>query len=131
MIYLLDTNTVSALMVGHTTVSERFKYHDAQGDILGLCIPVYYELQRGLLKNQSFKRLERLKLDIVSLMVVYQTFNDDWIQAAHFWAEMRQRGRQLSDVDLLLAAMTYRLQAILVSNDQDFVGLPIQQEDWR
>jgi predicted nucleic acid-binding protein len=55
----------------------------------------------------------------------------DWRQAAAFWAEARKAGKQLSDVDLLLAAMTLRLDGILVSADDDFDALAVKNENWR
>ncbi len=55
----------------------------------------------------------------------------DWDQAARFWADMTKRGRQFSDIDLLLASVVARLDATLVSADADFDALPIKREDWR
>lgn len=55
----------------------------------------------------------------------------DWRQAAQFWAEVRSTGKQLSDVDLLIAALAFRLNAVIVSNDDDFEALPVHRENWR
>lgn len=55
----------------------------------------------------------------------------DWEQAARFWAETRRKGKQLSDADLLLAALAARLGAIIVSADEDFDALPVKRENWR
>ena len=44
----------------------------------------------------------------------------DWHQASQYWADARHAGRQLSDVDLLLAAVAARLDAVIVSSDEDF-----------
>lgn len=55
----------------------------------------------------------------------------DWQQAAQFWAKTVRHGKQLADVDLLLAVLTQRLDATLVSADDDFASLPIQRENWR
>jgi len=51
--------------------------------------------------------------------------------AAQLWADMRNRGRQFSDVDLLIASLAQRLNAVVVTADADFAMLPIQSEDWR
>ena len=55
----------------------------------------------------------------------------DWRQAAQFWADTRSTGKQLSDVDLLVAALAKRLDAIIISNDDDFDALPVKRENWR
>jgi predicted nucleic acid-binding protein len=44
---------------------------------------------------------------------------------------MTTKGRQFSDMDLLIAAIAKRLDAILVSSDSDFDALPVTREDWR
>ena len=44
---------------------------------------------------------------------------------------MRNQGKQLSDVDLLIAALAQRLDGVVVTSDDDFDALPIQRENWR
>jgi len=34
-------------------------------------------------------------------------------------------------VDLLIAALALRLDAIIVTNDEDFLALPVKRENWR
>ena len=46
------------------------------------------------------------------------------------WAVMRGQGIQLSDVDLLVAAVGIRLNGIIVTDDQDFDDLPVRVENW-
>ncbi len=55
----------------------------------------------------------------------------DWLQAAQYWLNAISAGKQLSDMDLLIAALVTRLNATLVSADTDFDALPIKREDWR
>jgi predicted nucleic acid-binding protein len=52
-------------------------------------------------------------------------------QAAQFWAVARNAGRQLFDVDLLIAALAFRLNTVVVTNDNDFNALPVRHENWR
>jgi predicted nucleic acid-binding protein len=55
----------------------------------------------------------------------------DWRVAAKLWSDARRRGRQLSDIDVLLAAMTLRLNGILITDDGDFAYLPLARtENW-
>jgi predicted nucleic acid-binding protein len=55
----------------------------------------------------------------------------DWEQAAKFWADSRRKGRQFSEVDLLIAAVAVRLNAVIISDDNDFDALPVKRENWR
>ena len=131
MIYLLDTNAISDMMVRHANVVQQFKRHDAAGDIIGFCSPVAYELRRGLLWRNATQQLARLENGIFSLLLHYPLTESDWEQAASLWAGTRRRGKQLSEIDLLLAALAQRINAVIVSNDTDFDALVVNREDWR
>lgn len=69
--------------------------------------------------------------ELMPLMSIMLLEVEYWLQGARFWAESVSRGRQLSDVDLLLAALVFRRGAVLVSNDADFDNLPVHRVDWR
>jgi predicted nucleic acid-binding protein len=53
--------------------------------------------------------------------------SSDWEQAARLWADAVSRGKQLSDVDLLIASIALRQNAIIVSSDADFDAFPIKR----
>ena len=131
MLYLLDTNTVSDILAGHINVSRRMKDHLVSDDLLGLCRPVYFELLRGLIWRNSSNKLRTLRTRVIPLMDWIELQNGDWEQAARFWSDARRIGKQLGDPDLLLAALAYRENAIIVSSDTDFDVLPIRRENWR
>ncbi len=57
--------------------------------------------------------------------------DDDWRQAAQFWANAVNAGRQLADTDLLIAAIAKRVDGVVVTDDGDFDALPIRRENWR
>ena len=57
--------------------------------------------------------------------------DDDWQVAAQLWGTMRNQGKQFSDADLLIAALAQRLNAVVVTADDDFAALSIQRENWR
>jgi len=45
--------------------------------------------------------------------------------------DLRRRGRVLSQVDVMLAALTRQMQLTLVTADQDFAALPdVKTENW-
>lgn len=131
MIYLLDTNTLSHFMSRQTPVVRTVTDRLAKDHTLGICRPVYYEILRGLFWRKASAKLQVFLEDIVPLFTPFALDDSDWETAARFWADSRSKGKQISDPDLLLAALTYRLGAILVSSDADFNALPITREDWR
>jgi predicted nucleic acid-binding protein len=72
-----------------------------------------------------------LREKIIPLLDYIPLDDEDWLQAARLWADTRRQGRQLSDVDVLVAAVAFRRSAIIVSSDTDFDSLPVRREDWR
>ena len=57
---------------------------------------------------------------------------DDWDEAAELWAQLRRRGRQVTDADLLIGVYAERRSAIVVtSNVRDFVPMNVRVENWR
>lgn len=132
MIYLLDTNAISDwLSPAPMLMESRVKEALRAGHLLIICQPIYYEVRRGLIARNYLRRLRLLHDSIVPLLE-YQVLEDsDWIQAGDFWVEADRKGKKLSDIDLLLAALAHRLDAIIVSADADFDALPVKREDWR
>ncbi len=131
MRYVLDTNTISDYLEYHPEVTRHFEKHLARNELLILCQPVNYELQKGLLWRHNQKKL-RLLQETILVHLTPETLTDaDWLQAAQFWAQARRAGKQLSDIDCLIAALTVRLAATLASRDTDFDALPVTCVNWR
>lgn len=131
MIYVLDTNVISDLIAGQEMVSQNFSQVLLDADTICLCQPVLYEVRRGLFWRSNTAKLTIFTEKISPRLTKVAVTDADWVQAAELWASAVRRGKQLSDVDLLLAAVTQRLEATLVSSDADFDALPIQRMNWR
>jgi len=131
MIYILDTNVISDLMKNHSAVQANHDGALRVGDVLAICQPVYHEALRGLLWSGSTNRRQILDEIIIPEIDYIELVDDDWRQAAAFWADLRRAGKQLSDMDLLIAAVTLRVGGVLVTADDDFDALPIQRQNWR
>jgi len=129
--YVLDTNVISDALRQNERVRSQLRRSVVEENTVCLCQPVYYELLRGLLKANAVTKLSVLQDEIRPLVTWIPLTDADWEQAARFWAEATGKGRQFSDVDLLIAAVAARLNGILVSADDDFDALPITREDWR
>jgi predicted nucleic acid-binding protein len=125
LIYLLDTNVVADLAANVRLIWQRFDQSFEAGDSIGLCQPVLYEVRRGFFWRQSPTKATVFERQILLHLTLFPLTDADWLQAARFWAEAVRNGKQLSDVDLLLAALAQRLDATLVSSDEDFAILPV------
>ncbi len=129
--YILDTNVIADRIRRHLQVFARLTLASEAGSILGLCDPVRYEVARGLAKIKATGKLRIFRDEISPLMDHLALIHEDWLLAAQLWAAMRNRGKQFSDMDLLIASMAHRLNAVVVTADADFAMLPIKSENWR
>ncbi len=130
-IYVLDTNVLSdvAAPEPNQTVLHHLAGH--RQDILCLCEAVDYEIRRGYLKTGATSKLSAYENKVRRQFQWVSITEEDWKNAAMLWAEMANRGRAFSDVDLLVAAVAQRLNAIIVSADGDFDALSLTRENWR
>ena len=129
MIYLLDTNAISDILNKNEIVLANLKQH--QGANIYLCEPTYYEVLRGILKKNATRQEQILKERLKNMFLWESVLEQDWIDAAYLWAKMVNSGRQLSDMDLLIGVIAKRLNAILVTSDNDFQALGLPIENWR
>ena len=129
MIYVLDTNVLSDSLRSHVTVRTQIRAHRTHS--LCLCQPVDYEVRRGLLRKDAKTQLHLYETVIKPPFRWIPLVDDDWRQAARLWADAVSQGKQLADIDLLVAAIAIRLNAVIVTADDDFDTLPVQRINWR
>lgn len=129
--YLVDTNVLADRMKAIEPVSRRLTQNLSVGHRVCLCQPVHCEVVRGLLKINATTKLGQFQTTIVPLLEWLPLTDVDWRQAAQFWADARNAGKQLSDIDVLIAALAQRLDAVIVSDDDDFNTLRVKRENWR
>lgn len=129
-VYVMDTNVFSIVApVPNPTVLANLARR--RQDTLCVCEAVDYEIRRGYLKTNATTRLAAYESKVKQQFQWVAITEDDWKQAARFWADMANMGRAFSDVDLLVAAVAKRLGGLIVSADADYDALPIQRENWR
>jgi len=127
--YLLDINTVSALIKAHPTVARRV----TAAPMSALCISVITEgeLLFGLAKRPAAKRLHLAVRELLRCVDVLPWNSDAAARYGTVRAAMERAGKNLSPLDMLIAAHALQMEATLVTNDQVFrhvAGLHI--EDW-
>ena len=131
LIYLLDTNAVADRINGLQNTTQKLNSVITDGHRVCLCAPIHYEVLRGLLWTNAPLKRRRYEEQFIPALEWIDLIDADWQQAAQFWADARRKGKQLADVDCLLAALAVRLNASIVSADADFDALPVKREDWR
>jgi predicted nucleic acid-binding protein len=131
LIYLMDTNTITDLIEGYQQVTLTLSQKIIEEHTIGLCPPVYYEVMRGLQWKNLLRKQAVFQNSILPQLDWIPFVEDEWDQAIQFWVSAKSKGRQLSDMDVLLAAIAQRLNTVIVSSDTDFDALPVQRENWR
>lgn len=127
--YMLDTNTVSHLIKGHSAVMRRV----VAVPMASLCISAITkgELLFGLAKRPDAKRLHNAVQELLRRIDVLPW---DSVIADHYGtvrATMERQGKILAPLDLLIAAHALSVDAVLVTNDQSFGQLNhLHIEDW-
>jgi predicted nucleic acid-binding protein len=129
--YLLDTNHLSEAVRRVSVVRDRVQHLRRQGEIFGTCGPALCELLVGIRQRGDAGRTRR-RVD--GLLQVVRLWPVDLDIAEHYgeiYEELRQAGRALSQVDIMLAGIARQLSATLLTTDQDFAALAdIQTENW-
>jgi predicted nucleic acid-binding protein len=131
MKYILDTNAISDYLHLFEPTVTRIRQAIRQGHTVYLASPVQYEVLRGLLKANAHRQHRVFEQEFAPQLEYLAVTEADWRTTAQYWATTRSAGKQLSDIDLLLAALALRLDAVIVSNDGDFDALPVRRENWR
>ena len=127
--YMLDTNTVSHLIKGHSAVMRRV----VAVPMASLCFSAITkgELLFGLAKRPDAKRLHNAVQELLRRVDVLPW---DSVIAEHYGtvrATMERQGKILAPLDLLIAAHALSVDAVLVTNDQSFGQLNhLHIEDW-
>jgi tRNA(fMet)-specific endonuclease VapC len=129
--YLLDTNHLGAALDNESRVYERILAARRQGSRVGTCAPVLCELAVGI--EQTARRetnwrslgvfLRQIRIwpiDAVTARIYGEIYND-----------LRSRGRVLSQVDMMVAALAKRMKLTVLTTDGDFEAVPdVRVENW-
>ena len=129
--YMLDTNTASYIIKGEPVV---IREHLRNVPMVNICISAITEaeLLRGVAKKPESKRLSMAVKEFL-LRVEILSWDSD---AADTYAQLRtvceNEGKPLGTMDMLIAAHSVAVAAILITNDKAFYNIEhhIMLEDW-
>ena len=94
-------------------------------------MPVLCEIEAGI---QQIRQPDEYRRDLESLLRQVRVWPMDRLTARLYGEirnDLKQRGRVLSQVDIMLAALARQMKLTLVTSDQDFAALPdVATENW-
>jgi tRNA(fMet)-specific endonuclease VapC len=129
--YIFDTNHRSAAIDDVAGVREHILQLRRVGDRMGTCVPVLCELETGLERTQRREQNRRILALILRQIRIWPLEPSMALVYAQVYHELRSRGRVLSQVDMILAALSRSLNATLLTDDRDFEALPdLHVENW-
>lgn len=129
--YLIDTNHLGAAINPGSVLPSRIYEARKEGHRFGTCIPVLCELEWGL---RYVRGISEYRHNLAKLLKIVRIWPLD-VQTAQGYgglaAELRSRGRLLSQVDMMVAALVRQGQFRILSSDRDFEALPVLDvENW-
>jgi tRNA(fMet)-specific endonuclease VapC len=128
---LLDTNHFGLAVRLGSPVFQRIKSELRRGIRVGTCVPVLCEIEVGacnVTDPVDYRDGMRRVLQFVRLWPLSETTARLYGEIAN---DLRRRGRVLSAVDMIQAALCREMDLTLVTTDKDFAALPwLRTENW-
>lgn len=131
MRYVLDTNTVSALMRGEPAVATRIARTPRED--VGIAQVTVAEIEFGLhfLPASKRRRLLQEQWSAIGAELIRLPWDDAVsLVFGERKAQLERRGHRMSDFDLAIAAHAIALGATIVTSDAAFERLGIRREKW-
>ncbi|HEX8910817.1 MAG TPA: type II toxin-antitoxin system VapC family toxin [Humisphaera sp.] len=129
--FLLDTNHLSHALRPVSHAREGILERRAKGIVLGTCVPVLCEVEVGLAHHARRDELRGRLQHLLRHVRVWPIEMETARQYGAVAAELRRKGKALSQVDMMLAALARQMRVALVTTDPDFEALPdIPAESW-
>lgn len=129
--FLIDTHHLGAALRDVSGIRKRILSLRKAGARVGTCMPVICELEAGLQKTRDLVINRRILREILSEARVWPV---DYAVACEYgvlFHHLRDKGRVLSQVDLMLAAMARVMHASVVTTDHDFGAVDnLKTESW-
>lgn len=129
--FLLDTNQLAQVVRRESPLLQRIHSERRKGLRVGTCVPVLCEVEAGRL---NVARPDVYQQGLNALLRKIRLWPLTMVTAQYFGEidqDLRRRGRALSQVDMMLAALCRELDLTLVTTDRDFAALPwLKTDNW-
>lgn len=129
--YLLDCNHLSAALGKVSRVRDRIHRARRAGHRFVSCHPVLCELEVGIQQTTKPDEYRRRLFQLLRHLRMWPLDAETTRLYGAVYIELRQKGRALSQVDLMLAALARQHKLIVLTTDRDFEALPdLTVENW-
>lgn len=128
---LIDTDILSYYFKGNPKVIGRFESYLGFFDSIEICIITYYEITSGLLAKKALRQLQVFEQFVDRNKIIPLTEKSSKI-SAELYASLRQSGKIVDDIDLLIAGVAIENDMVLVTNNEKHFGrIPnLKIENW-
>nr|WP_293086505.1 type II toxin-antitoxin system VapC family toxin [Okeania sp. SIO3B5] len=129
--YLLDTNIVSAVVNQNQKIIDKLLDVDIRKQNIYISCITFYEVQRGLLYVNATRKLSTFNRFCQKVTILFLDNLEIIEKATEIHIDLRRKGRQIQDADILIAATAITHNLTLVSNDSDMLRVEgIKLENW-
>lgn len=129
--FILDTNHLSPALLRVSEIRDRIHQFRRTGHRFGTCIPVLCELEVAIQQTNRPESCRRYLSQVRKVVRLWPVDRETVQLFGELSLYLRRRGRILSHVDIVLAAMAKHMNLTLLTADKDFEGLPeIRKENW-
>ena len=113
---LIDTDILSMFLRGDKKVKSKVEKYLAFYSTIHISILSYYEILSGLKYKNAHKQLESfLELcEVVSILPITKESSD---KSANIYANLKQSGKIIDDVDILIAGICLENNFALITNN--------------
>lgn len=129
--FLLDTNHLSEALRPVSRVRDRIGQLQVAGIRVGTCFPVLCELHAGLPIGERGDKYRRALQRLLGRVRLWPLDGEVARTYGELYQDLRDRGRVLSQVDMMLAALAKQWSVTLATTDRNFQALPeLHTENW-
>lgn len=128
---LLDTDILSLFFRNHPKVTENCNLYLQEYKKLSFSLITYYEILSGLKHRDAQKQLEKF-LAFSKLNQIILLTEESVRKSAEIYADLRQQGTPVDDIDLLIAGVAIANNLVLVTHNQKHFGKikKLKLRDW-
>lgn len=128
--YVLDANHLGATRPG-SEIRKRILELPKKGIRIGTCIPVLCEVEVGIQQVREPEKYRRALRQLLRRVRIWPVDMETARIYGVIHQDLRRRGRVLSQVDIMLAALATQMGLTILTTDRDFEALPaIPTADW-
>lgn len=129
--YLLDCNHLSAALRKVSVLRDRIHQSRRDGHRFISCYPVLCELEAGVQQTANTEANRRRLIQLLRHVRLWPLDADTARLYGGVFVELRCRGRVLSQVDMMLAALARQHRLTVLTTDRDFEALTdLSVENW-